>query len=145
MEAAPLAFDAEALFLLVVARAEGELMLVYVLEAQPLFVGAHRAAAHAHRREAAVVEEVLHRHLARQIREERQHVIGAVVRRGVAQRRHALRELHEVFEPQHAVARGGRRRRLRHGIDAHVLLAAVDIAETAGDRFEQRLGVGMSL
>ena len=117
-------------------------MLVYVLEAQPLFVGAHRAAAHAHRREAAVVEEVLHRHLARQIREERQHVIGAVVRRGVAQRRHALRELHEVFEPQHAVARGGRRRRLRHGIDAHVLLAAVDIAETAGDRFEQRLGVG---
>ena len=45
MEAAPLAFDAEALFLLVVARAEGELMLVYVLEAQPLFVGAHRAPA----------------------------------------------------------------------------------------------------
>ncbi len=61
------------------------------------------------------------------------YVVGAILGRGVAQRRHALRELHEVFEPQHAAARGGRRRRLRHGVDAHVLLPAVDIAEAAGD------------
>ena len=115
---------------------------MHVVETHSVLVGLHRAAAHAHRRESAVVVEVLHRHLAREVREERQHVVGAVLGRGVAQRSHAVGERHQVAQPQHAASRGGRRRRLRHGVDPHVLLTAVDVAETAGDGLQQRLGVG---
>ena len=35
-----------------------------------------------------------------------------------------------------------RGRRLRNRIDPHVLLAAVNVAEAAGDGLQQRLGVG---
>ena len=89
--------------------------------------------------------EVLHRHFARKIREKRQHIVGAVIGRGIAQRRHVLGEIHQVAHPQHATSGRGRRRRLRHGVDAHVLLTAVDIPETAGDRLQQRLASAMSL
>ena len=72
--------------------------------------------------------EVLHRHIARKIREKRQHILGAVIGRGIVQRRDVLGEIHQVAHPQHATSGRGRRRRLRHGVDAYVLLTAVDRA-----------------
>ena len=85
--------------------------------------------------------EVLHRDLAGVVREQGDDVIGAVVGRGVAQRRHAVGVLQHVLHAGDPLPRGRRGRRLGHGIHAHVLRLAVDGAEAAGNRLQERLGV----
>ena len=84
---------------------------VLVFHFEAFAVGGHRLAAHAHARETAVVEQVLHRYLTRQVREKRQHVAGTVVGRSVAQRGNAFCVVEQVFHAQYALAGRGRGRR----------------------------------
>ena len=102
----------------------------------------HGAEAHTHGGETAIVEEVLHRHLAGEVAEEHHAVVGAFFGRGVAQRRHLVGEVHHIVDVLDALTCCGGRGRLRDGVDTYVLLAAVDVAEGACNAFEHALGVG---
>ena len=69
----------------------------------------HGAITHAHAREASIVIEVLHGHLACEITEDGDTVIGTFFGCGISQRRHAVGEIHQTFYAFYAAACGGAR------------------------------------
>ena len=58
-------------------------VLVHVL-LKTLLVGGHGTEAHTHAAESSVVEEVLHRNLACEVREHHHAIVGTVVGTGIA-------------------------------------------------------------
>ena len=102
----------------------------------------HGPHAHTHAGETAIVEEVLHGHLSGEVGEHHHRVVGTLLGSGVAQWRHLVGEVHEVLHAFHAIAGRGGRGTLGDSVDAHVLLAAIDVAKTAGDAFQKAFGIG---
>ena len=88
------------------------------------------------------MEEVLHSHLAGEIGEHHHAVVGAILSRCIAKRRHLVGEVHQVFHILDSLTSSGGSRRLRDGIDTHVLLTTIDIPKTTGDALKHTLGIG---
>lgn len=117
----------------------GRLPLLLV---EALVVLRHCARAHAHAGETAIVEEVLHGDLLGEIGEHCDDEIGALVGGGIAERAHAVGEVHETIETGDAGASSRGCWRLGDGVDADVLLVAIDVAEAARDALKESFGVG---
>ena len=114
------------------------LVLVFV---ESLLIGSHGAEAHAHIREATVVEKILHGHLAGEVGEHHDTVVGTLVSTGIAQRRHTVGKVEELVHALHTGTGRCHRGRLGNGIDTDMMLTAVDVTETAGDTLQQRLRI----
>lgn len=69
-----------------------------------LVVLSHGAFAHTHAAEAAIVEKILHGDFFGQIRKQCDAVIGAVVGRSIAQRRHAIGKIEQRLKAENAAA-----------------------------------------
>ena len=88
------------------------------------------------------MEKVLHGHLAREVGEHHDAVVGTFLGIGVAQRRHLVGEVHHVVDILDTLAGSGGGGALRDSVDAHVLFASIDVAEGAGDALQHTLGIG---
>ena len=71
---------------------------------ETLVVLIHGAFAHTHTAETTVVEKILHGHFFGQIRKQCDAVIGAVVGRSIAQRRHAIGKIEQRLKAENAAA-----------------------------------------
>ena len=94
---------------------------------------------HAHVGEPAVVEQVLHGHVAAEVAEELHAVVGTGAGGSVAEGRHFVSVIEEFGESFHALASGGHGGRLADGVHAHLVAFAKVIAKTAGEALEQGL------
>ena len=102
----------------------------------------HSALTHTHARETSVMIKVLHSNLAGKIREHHDAVIGAFGGVGITQWRHTVGKVHERVHALDSAAGGRHGRRLRNGVDTHVLFATVNVSESAGDRLQKGFGIG---
>ena len=114
------------------------LILIFI---QPLFVSGHSAQTHTHTGETSVMIEVLHSHLTGQVGEHHDTVVGTFVCRRIAQGRHAVGKVEQLIHTFHACTGSSHRRRLRDGIDTHIVFASIDVTETACDRLQQCFGI----
>ena len=96
--------------------------------------GFDSCSAHTHRAEATIVEEILHRDLARQVAEERDTVVCAVISVGVTEGLEVFCEVEQVRHTLDAATSSRDRRRLRDGIDTDTLVTTVDVTEATSDR-----------
>ena len=87
------------------------------------------------------MEQRLHGHLTRQITEQSNAIIGAFISSSVAKRRHLIGKVHHIINVLYTFTSGRSRRRLRHSINADILLTTIDIAETTRDTLQQTLGI----
>ena len=69
-----------------------------LLGVQTLDEGINNTSTHTHRRETAIVIQILHRNLARKVREESQHIVGTIGCRSITQRRHLLAIIQQRFK-----------------------------------------------
>ena len=104
----------------------------------------HTSQRHTHAGEASVVIEILHRNLLRQIGEHHHTIVRAFIRTGITQRRHTIAEIIQTIEPLDTAASGSKGRRLGNRIDTDSFLAPINITETTGDGFQQRLCIRYS-
>ena len=116
-------------------------VLVAVLVDERLVVLGHTTQRHTHVRESAVVEKSLHSNLLGKVGEHHNAIVGTFVGTCIAKWRHTVAEVVKTIKALDTASGCGECRRLRNSVDAHLLLAAIDIAEAACYRLKQRLGV----
>jgi len=86
------------------------LLFQFITILKTLVVLVHGAFAHTHAAEAAIVEKILHGDFFGQIGKQCNAVIGAIVGRSIAQRRHAIGKIEQRLKAENAATGRSRSR-----------------------------------